>query len=486
MNTKNIFRTLFMAVLLLVGANNTFSQTQNTVLFDNESGVELQSGTVYNLPLDGFANAKEGDIFRVWGVPFDKPAEWGAVTEHKIEVQDRAWKTVFSKTTDFNATLEYYDFTLKQSDIDRFNDTNPDLAWYGHCGRIQGEWFRLYKVEIVHGGDASGETDGSDDDSQAPKHTLTIDIDGQITPKSVAEGADLKSVLPANPTKTGHTFAGWQGMPEDGKMPAYDLTVTAVFTINSYTLTYMIDGRKYGDETYEYGATITPMGEPTLDGYTFSGWNGLPTTMPDHDVTVTGSYIKNREYVPAVVSSHGWSTFSSTRPLDFSGVSGVKAYIATRVVTGGDDDVVELVQVTGTCAAGTGLVLNGSAGTYQIPVATTNGEDYNNNLLVAVTSEATINSGNYYVLTYQNNRVAFASTAGSSAATIPAGHACLRWSQGSNARALKVVVAGETTGINAVENPLTGNEVIYNLRGQRVVNPGKGVYIINGKKVVLK
>ena len=323
----------------------------------------------------------------------------------------------------------------------------------------------------------------SDDDSQAIKHTLTIDIDGQITSKSVAEGADLESVLPANPTKTGHTFAGWENMPEDGKMPANDLTITALFTINSYTLTYMIDGEQYDSETYEYGATITPRGEPTKDGYTFSGWNGLPTTMPDHDVTVTGSYTKNREYVSASVGSHGYATFSSTRPLDFSGVSGVKAYIAQSV----SDNTVELVQVTGTCAAETGLVLIGDNNNYQIPVASTDGESYSSsqNLLVAVLSSTEIKSSSDFVLTYQDGRVAFAATGGQ-AAVIPAGHAYLHWAQSRGARALKVVVAGETTGINAVENALTGNEVIYNLRGQRVVNPGKGVYIINGKKVVLK
>ena len=47
---------------------------------------------------------------------------------------------------------------------------------------------------------------------------------------------------------------------------------------------------------------------------------------------------------------------------------------------------------------------------------------------------------------------------------------------------------GETTGIKAIENGTLKieNDAYYNLNGQRVENPGKGLYISNGKKVVIK
>ena len=46
---------------------------------------------------------------------------------------------------------------------------------------------------------------------------------------------------------------------------------------------------------------------------------------------------------------------------------------------------------------------------------------------------------------------------------------------------------GETTGINAVNgSELKVNGEYYNLNGQRVANPTKGLYIVNGKKVVIK
>ena len=92
----------------------------------------------------------------------------------------------------------------------------------------------------------------------------------------------------AEPTKEGYNFSGWSEIPET--MPAHDVTVTGTFSINSYKLTYVVDGVEYKSYDIEYGATITPEAEPTKEGYTFSGWSEIPATMPAHDVTVTGTF----------------------------------------------------------------------------------------------------------------------------------------------------------------------------------------------------
>ena len=55
-------------------------------------------------------------------------------------------------------------------------------------------------------------------------------------------------------------------------------------------MTYTVDGEVYKTYEMEYGATITPEAEPTKEGYTFSGWSEIPTTMPAHDVIVTGTF----------------------------------------------------------------------------------------------------------------------------------------------------------------------------------------------------
>ncbi len=54
-----------------------------------------------------------------------------------------------------------------------------------------------------------------------------------------------------------------------------------------------MDGEVYKTYELDEGEPITPEAEPTKEGYTFSGWGEIPSTMPDHDVTVSGTFSKN-------------------------------------------------------------------------------------------------------------------------------------------------------------------------------------------------
>ncbi|WP_289766693.1 InlB B-repeat-containing protein, partial [Bacteroides acidifaciens] len=100
-----------------------------------------------------------------------------------------------------------------------------------------------------------------------------------------------KLTAEAAPEKEGHTFSGWEGLPET--MPASDVTVTGLFTADTYTLTYMLDGEEYKSVKVAFGEKLTAEVAPEKEGYTFSGWEGLPETMPASDVTVTGTFTVN-------------------------------------------------------------------------------------------------------------------------------------------------------------------------------------------------
>ena len=63
----------------------------------------------------------------------------------------------------------------------------------------------------------------------------------------------------------------------------------------THKLTYVVDKVEYKTYEIEEGATITPEPAPTRDGYTFSGWSEIPEVMPNHDVTITGNFIKKVE-----------------------------------------------------------------------------------------------------------------------------------------------------------------------------------------------
>ena len=110
-----------------------------------------------------------------------------------------------------------------------------------------------------------------------------------IESKTVVYGAEV--VAPEAPAKEGHTFAGWQDVP--ATMPAHDIVVLGSYTVNKYTLTYKVDGAEYKSVEVDYGTTVTAEPAPEKEGYTFSGWQGLPETMPAHDVEVTGTFSIN-------------------------------------------------------------------------------------------------------------------------------------------------------------------------------------------------
>ena len=119
-----------------------------------------------------------------------------------------------------------------------------------------------------------------------PEHTLTYMVDGEVYKSYSIEEGETITPEPS-PIREGYSFSGWSDIPET--MPDHDVTVTGTFSINSYMLTYMIDDKVYKETVYEYGAAITPEPKPEGDYATFE-WKDLPQTMPAHDVVVYASY----------------------------------------------------------------------------------------------------------------------------------------------------------------------------------------------------
>jgi len=136
-------------------------------------------------------------------------------------------------------------------------------------------------------------------------YTLTYMVDGEVYKTcQVDYGA---AIIPqAFPTKTGYTFSGWNDIPST--MPAMDITISGTFTINTYKLSYIVDGVEYKTIEVEYDSTITPEENPTKEGHTFSGWSEIPENMPDHDVIVTGSFTVNKYQVTYIIDGEVFST----------------------------------------------------------------------------------------------------------------------------------------------------------------------------------
>jgi len=191
----------------------------------------------------------------------------------------------------------------------------------------------------------------------------------------------------------------------------------------------------------------------------------------------------------ATIGSTGWTTFASAYPLDLSSITAstgtVTAYYASSIV---GDSYVRMTSTTSTVAAGEGLMLKGTAGaTITIPVAAS-GEAISGNLLKGCTTSTALSiSESKYVLVNNGGTAEFQSLA-EHGATIPAGKAYLDASI-AGVKALRIVFEDTETGIQTIDNgqlTMDSDAVIFNLAGQRVNKAQKGLYILNGRKVLVK
>lgn len=183
------------------------------------------------------------------------------------------------------------------------------------------------------------------------------------------------------------------------------------------------------------------------------------------------------------VGDSKYATYCSNEGLDFS-ASDVKAYTAKV-----DGNKVVLTQVANDIVpANTGVILYcETAGNYDIPVIKTSAT-VSDNEMVGVTESTSVawtTDDKYYNYILQNG--VFNNANGGN---LKANRAYLHTTYdvtAPGARALVMVFDGETTGIkDNKRETITNSREFYNLNGQRVAQPTKGLYIVNGNKVIIK
>ena len=192
------------------------------------------------------------------------------------------------------------------------------------------------------------------------------------------------------------------------------------------------------------------------------------------------------------INQYGSATYCSPFALDFSNVEGLKAYAAT-----GYNKVTQVVTLTRlqTAEAGVGLFLKGEPGEFTVPVIEYS-NDYSLNMLVGTLEQTTVNSTEGEMSNYK-----FTIADGDAApmfypfednTTFSAGKAYLQiptaWLPATAQKSLNIRFdEGETTDIDELEGE-NGKQkgVCFDLQGRVVENPTSGIYIIDGKKVVIK
>ena len=402
------------------------------------------------------------------------------------------------------------------------------------------------------------------------QYTITFNTAGGSDIAPIVQDYATAVVAPANPTRDGYTFAGWdKDIPTN--IPAENVTITATWTPVNYTISYELDGGNVdGVNPTSYTIESAPITliNPVKDGYDFAGWTGtgldaatknviiatgntgnrsytatwtkktytvsitgggvtadsytpeygdnvVLTIMDDPDATLTSLTVNGLEVKESIVDNQytitsvsgnvsvvaTWSstkefitlttstaTFSCEQDLNFTG-SELRAYIAAGYSK--SENSVLLVRVYDV-PANTGLVIRGEEGeTYKISYSTSH--SYFVNLLKEhlTSDDVPITSGDYnnYVLkrdadVYKWQRP----TSGTMKLGTKKAYLQLPSSfMPAAARELNLVFEDDsTTDISkfVLLNNGKAGERIYNLNGQQVDNMRKGVYIVNGRKVM--
>lgn len=125
----------------------------------------------------------------------------------------------------------------------------------------------------------------------ANTYTITFDTAGGSEIAPITQDYETAITAPADPTREGYTFIGWdKEIPTT--MPAENMTVTAQWEINRYTITFdTAGGSEIAPITQDYGTVITAPADPTREGYTFIGWDkAIPETMPAENITLKAKW----------------------------------------------------------------------------------------------------------------------------------------------------------------------------------------------------
>lgn len=227
-------------------------------------------------------------------------------------------------------------------------------------------------------------------------------------------------------------------------------------------------------------------GSLTADGYSAGTWTGLADNVTFTYGASSGSInistitvYYSGPTISVTMGQEGWMTYYNVgAALSFEGVT---AYRVSSVA----EDHVNLIPIT-EAPANTPVLLKAEPGAYNFTVIAS-AESVGTNKLKRSDGTATTNEEyDVYALAKKNDVVGFYKV--KAGVTVPAGKCYLsvsKTAQAESARDFLGFIEENATRINAVENgQLTG--VVFDLQGRQVKQPTKGLYIKNGKKIIIK
>ncbi len=339
----------------------------------------------------------------------------------------------------------------------------------------------------------------------SPTATVTYTEDATIA--YYVEGEDLNVYNRRDGGATTERLSNGAGLRVGPNGYAYTDALTAgTYTIilnmsnsNSGTATlyaHVMDAEGNFTDTgksFAYAQSATP-GEQTIENVVIpEGYKLAIRNISTYNSNASIDYVIFKRTgdatVPVTIAASGYSTIASAYALDFANATDsedgktLEGYIVSYLTA----SAATLTNVN-EAPANTGIILKGTAGeTYSIPVLASAASVGTNKLKAAVTA-TTLDDGTFYIM--KGGKLCKVIGAATEAArTVPAGKAYLLAEDVPAIGDAPVLdfIFGDVTAIETVQKPQpTISAPVYNLQGQRINQPRKGLYIVNGKKVILK
>ena len=219
--------------------------------------------------------------------------------------------------------------------------------------------------------------------------------------------------------------------------------------------------------------------------------NNAVVSLKGENATITGISLIEKEPISVTISASKYATLYYQN-VNLTIPEGVTAYAAVK-----NGNTIELNEIADVIPAGVPVVINGEAGTYDFLIAAEADEFTGENDLTGTEEDVKDEEAGYkyYVLCWKDSSksaVGFYFQSGSNGAyaQVKAHQAYMKINASeAPAKGFDIFINGDATGIDSIElSTLTDNDKVYTLSGVRVNanRVAKGVYIVNGQKVVIK
>lgn len=285
---------------------------------------------------------------------------------------------------------------------------------------------------------------------------------------------------------------------EGGNVPARCSSGKAAYAASDAVIahlsagSYKIKAAVFGNAgvTFEFKVGDKTVFSPDTKGYFFESESDIFTLDTDADVVLAagGNSSKVVDYIaimktvePVAVSAVKFATYV---PIwNVVAPANVKVYTA-KVNEAKSAVVLTEVSAGSVIAKGTPVLVGAEEGSYTFEVSADEAATVASNDLKAAAADTKGDGSTIYALVEQDGKAVFAPLKEGVAVSL--GHAYLKLPAASATRFYSIQFGGETTGINEVNAAAKADGAYYTLQGVKTSKAAKGIYIHNGKKVVIK